>query len=162
MQPPGELPGFPLMSVPQTAFSPVAVTPDELMSGGDRAWAQGKLSLTLQCMVNGRKLGLCDAAQDMQVHFGQLIAQVCQTRRLRAGAIISSGEVRQRDSNRGSSSLASRRALEVSQGGAAKTPWLGQGDSVCIDMKGGDGLSVFGAIDQHVLVGEALKHQLPA
>ncbi len=151
------LAGQPLVSAPQTAFSPVAVTPDELAFGGDSAWSQGRLNLTLQCMVNGRKLGLCDAGQDMQRHFGQLMATLCQTRRLRAGAIISSGEVRNQDSSRGFCSLASRRAHEVQQNGKAKTPWLGQGDSVRIEMKGRDGLSVFGALDQDVVIGDAPK-----
>ena len=147
-------PGEPLSSVPQTAFSPVAVTPDELVWGSDSAWVGGRLGLTLQCTVNGRKLGLCDAGQDMRQHFGQLIAALCQTRRLHAGAIISSGEVRNHDSSRGSSSLATRRAQELQQHGAAKTPWLGHGDSVRIEVKGRDGQSVFGAIEQQVLAAD--------
>ncbi|MBV5299704.1 MAG: fumarylacetoacetate hydrolase family protein [Rhodoferax sp.] len=142
--------GRALPGAPHTAFSPVAVTVDELVFGGDTAWAGGRLGLTLQCMVNGRKLGLCDAGQDMRWHFGQLIAALCQTRRLRAGAIISSGEVRNQDASHGHCSLASRRAHELRQGGSAKTPWLGPGDSVRIEMKGRDGQSVWGAIDLEV------------
>ncbi|MDD2925991.1 fumarylacetoacetate hydrolase family protein [Rhodoferax sp.] len=143
----------PLVSSPSTAFSPVAVTPDELVYGGESAWAQGRLGLMLQCTLNGRKLGLCDTGQDMAWHFGQLIAALCQTRRLRAGAIVSSGEVRNRDSVRGYCSLASRRASELAQDGQAKTPWLAPGDSVRVEIKGRDGQSVFGAIDQDVQVG---------
>ncbi len=143
-----------LMGAPYTAFSPVAVTPDELAVGGESVWTQGRLKLTLSCTVNGRQLGQCDAGQDMQFHFGQLIATLCQTRRLRAGAIVSSGEVRNLDASLGCNSVASLRALETQQGGKAKTPWLGQGDSVGVDMKGRDGLSVFGALDQDVLVDE--------
>ncbi len=140
----------PLASTPQTAFSPVAVTPDELLFGSDNAWTQGRLNLTLHCARNGKKLGLCDAGQNMTLHFGQLMAALCQTRRLRAGAIISSGEVRQHNSASGSNSLASRRAQEAQQSGSAITPWLQHGDSVHIEMKGHDGQSVFGAIDQEV------------
>jgi fumarylacetoacetate (FAA) hydrolase len=139
---------------PQTTFSAVAVTPDELVLDGESAWVQGRVDLSLQCSVNGRKLGLCEAGQDMPFHFGDLIAQLCQTRRLRAGVIISSGEVRNLDSSRGCCSLASRRALETLQNGSAKTPWLGQGDHVHIEMKGRDGQSVFGALDHDVLVGD--------
>lgn len=147
-----QMPG--IIGSPQTAFSPVAATPDELVFGGESAWARGRLNLTLQCTVNGRKFGLCDAGQDMRFHFGQLIATLCQRRRLRAGAIVSSGEVRNQDASRGSCSLASRRALELLQDGVVKTPWLVQGDSVCIEMKGRDGLSVFGAIDQDAVVAD--------
>jgi len=146
-------PGLALMAEPHSAFSPVAVTPDELAWGGESAWLQGRLSLTLQCSVNGRKFGLSEAGSDMVVHFGELIAQLCQTRRLRAGTVVSSGEVRNLQASRGCSSIATRRALEASQDGAAKTPWLAQGDHVTIDMKGPDGQSVFGVLDQDVQVG---------
>ncbi len=148
-----QLPG--LIGRSQTAFSPVAVTPDELVFGGDSAWVGGRLGLTLQCTVNGRKFGLADAAQDMRFHFGQLISLLCQTRRLRAGAIFSAGDVRSADASRGGSSIASRRALELLQDGVAKTPWLAQGDSLCIEMKGRDGQSVFGALDHDVQVADA-------
>jgi fumarylacetoacetate (FAA) hydrolase len=144
------VPKHAVASSPMTALSPVAVTPDELVFGGDSAWAQGRLSVTLQCTVNGRKLGLCDTGQDMTWHLGELISALCQTRRLRAGAIVSSGEVRNRDASRGCSSLASRRAQEIRQGGLAKTPWLSQGDTVRIEAKGRDGLSVFGAFEHDV------------
>lgn len=145
----------PLSSTPQTAFSPVAVTPDEWGFANDSVWTGGRLGLTLQCAVNGRKLGLCNVGQVMQVHFGQLIGALCQTRRLRAGAIVSSGEVRSPDVGRGSFSLASRRALELLQQGQSNTPWLAHHDSIHIDMMGADGQSVFGSIDQEVVMAEA-------
>jgi fumarylacetoacetate (FAA) hydrolase len=146
-------PALALMAAPHTAFSPVAVTPDEMVWAGEGAWAQGRLSLTLQCSVNGRKFGACDAGQDMRTHFGELMAQLSLARRLRAGSIVSSGEVRQLATSAGCSSIATRRALEMAQSGGAKTPWLAQGDNVTIDMKGPDGQSVFGVIDQDVQVG---------
>ena len=146
-------PALALMAAPCTAFSPVAVTPDELVWAGDSAWAQGRLGLTLQCNVNGRKFGRCDAGRDMRAHFGELMAQLCQTRRLRAGSIVSSGEVRQLAAPAACSSIASRRALDAAQSGFAITPWLAQGDNVTIDMNGPDGRSVFGAIDQDVQIG---------
>lgn len=152
-----------LISVPATSFSPVAVTPDELTARDASVWAQGKLALTLQCQVNGRKVGALDAAHDMDVPMGDLIAQVCQTRRLRAGAIVSSGEVRQRDSSHGFASVAARRAFEATQDGKATAPWLGHGDSVAIDMKGRDGKSMFGRIDQDVHCADApATRPLPA
>lgn len=38
----------------------------------------------------------------------------------------------------------------MQQGGQAKTPWLGHGDTVRIEVKGRDGLSVFGALEHDV------------
>lgn len=73
------MPAHAVASSPMTALSPVAVTPDELVFGGDSAWVHGRLSLTLQCLVNGRKLGLCDVGQDMTWHFGELISALCQS-----------------------------------------------------------------------------------
>ena len=80
--------GF-LQSKPATAFSPVAVTLDEL---GD-AWAGGRLHLTLQSTWNGRKVGMCDAGEEMTFHFGQLIAHIAKTRNVRAGSVVGSGTV---------------------------------------------------------------------
>ena len=64
--------GF-FQSKPATAFSPVAVTLDEL---GD-AWQGGKLNLTVQSQWNGRTVGMCDAGQEMTFQFGQLIVHFC-------------------------------------------------------------------------------------
>jgi fumarylacetoacetate (FAA) hydrolase len=142
-----------LLAQPCTSFSPVAVTPDELLWGGETAWAQGRLNLTLQCSVNGRKLGLCEAGSDMTVSFGKLIASLCKTRGLRCGSVISTGEVRNLETSRGFCSIAAKRAQEATQHGSSTTPWLAQDDQVLIDMKGSDGQSVFGAIAQSVQVG---------
>lgn len=142
-----------LLAQPNTSFSPVAVTPDELLWGGESAWVQGRLNLTLQCSVNGRKLGLCDAGSDMTQPFGELIASLCRTRGIRCGSIVSSGEVRHLESSRGCCSLAARQAQEAAQHGKSKTPWLAQGDCITIELKGRDGQSVFGTIAQAVQVG---------
>jgi fumarylacetoacetate (FAA) hydrolase len=83
--------GF-FQSKPATAFSPVAVTPDEL---GD-AWQGGRVHLTLQSTWNGRKVGICDAGPEMTFHFGQLIAHIGKTRNVRAGSIVGSGTVSNR------------------------------------------------------------------
>ncbi|MBC7468873.1 MAG: fumarylacetoacetate hydrolase family protein, partial [Ramlibacter sp.] len=80
--------GF-FQSKPATAFSPVAVTLDEV---GD-AWDKGRLHLTLQSAWNGRKVGMCEAGPEMTFHFGQLIAHICKTRNVRAGSIVGSGTV---------------------------------------------------------------------
>ena len=140
---------------PATAFSPVAVTPDEL---GD-AWQGGRVHLTLQTTWNGRKVGLCDAGPDMRFSFGDLIAHAAKTRRLSAGTIVGSGTVSnpgvekdggRREWPKGYSCIAEKRAMEQLQDGAAKTGYLQPGDTVRIEMKGRDGQSVFGAIEQVV------------
>ena len=146
--------GF-LQGKPATAFSPVAVTPDEL---GD-AWQGGRVHLTLQTTWNGRKVGLCDAGPDMRFSFGDLIAHAAKTRRLAAGTIVGSGTVSnpgvekdggRREWPKGYSCIAEKRAMEQLQDGAAKTGYLQPGDTVRIEMKGRDGQSVFGAIEQVV------------
>jgi fumarylacetoacetate (FAA) hydrolase len=145
--------GF-LQSKPATAFSPVAVTPDEL----GEAWQGGRVHLTLQSSWNGRKVGLCDAGADMTFDFGQLIAHLCKTRNVRAGSIIGSGTVSNRgiEENgrkswpKGYSCIAEKRAIETIVDGQPSTAFMKFGDTIRIEMKGRDGQSVFGAIDQRV------------
>ena len=137
--------GF-LQSKPATAFSPVAVTPDELGA----AWQGGRVHLTLQTQWNGRKVGLCEAGPEMTFHFGQLIAHLAKTRRVRAGSIVGSGTVSNKDWSKGYSCIAEKRAIETIEGGAPVTEFMQYGDTVRIEMKGSDGLSVFGAIEQTV------------
>ena len=145
---PGELAkgfGF-FQSKPATAFSPVAVTPDEL---GD-AWQGGRVHLTLQSTWNGKKVGLCEAGPEMTFHFGQLIAHICRTRNVRAGSIVGSGTVSNKDWSRGYSCIAEKRAIETIEEGAPKTEFMKYGDTIRIEMKGKDGHSLFGAIEQTV------------
>ena len=150
--------GF-VQSKPATAFSPVAVTPDEL---GD-AWIKGRVHLPLQSTWNGRKVGMCDAGPDMTFHFGQLIAHLCKTRNVRAGSVIGSGTVSNIGITKGSgdkvrtewpkgySCIAEKRAMEIIQDGAATTEFMRFGDTIRLEMKGRDGASVFGAIEQEVV-----------
>lgn len=138
--------GF-FQSKPATAFSPVAVTPDELGS----AWRGGRVDLSLQSMWNGRKVGQCEAGPEMTFHFGQLIAHIAKTRNVRAGSIVGSGTVSNKDWSHGYSCIAEKRAIETIESGEAKTEYMKFGDSIRIEMKGRDGLSVFGAIDQDVV-----------
>ena len=145
--------GF-LQSKPATAFSPVAVTTDEL--GAD--WEGGRLHLTLQSTWNGRKVGMCDAGLDMTFHFGQLIAHICKTRNVRAGSIVGSGTVSNQGIEtkgtmqwpKGYSCIAEKRAIETIQNGQPSTDFMKFGDTIRIEMKDKDGQSVFGAIDQTI------------
>ena len=137
--------GF-FQSKPATAFSPVAVTPNELGA----AWKGGRLHLDLESTWNGERAGLCNAGEEMTFHFGQLIAHLCKTRNARAGSIVGSGTVSNKDWTRGYSCIAEKRAIETIEGGAPKTPFMRFGDTIRIEMKDADGASIFGAIDQKV------------
>jgi len=138
--------GF-FQSKPATAFSPVAVTPDELGS----AWQGGRVHLTLQSRWNGQSVGRCEAGPEMSFHFGQLIAHLCKTRNACAGTIVGSGTVSNKDWSHGYSCIAEKRAIETIESGAAHTEYMKFGDSIRIEMMGDDGRSVFGAIDQRVV-----------
>jgi len=146
--------GF-FQSKPATAFSPVAVTLNEL---GD-AWDKGRLHLTMQSTWNGRKVGMCEAGPEMTFHFGQLIAHMCKTRNVRAGTIVGSGTVSnqgvqvngQKDWPKGYSCIAEKRAIETILDGQARTEYMQFGDTIRIEMKGKNGESLFGAIEQQVV-----------
>ena len=140
---------------PMTAFSPVAVTPDEL---GD-AWHHGRVHGPLVCHWNGRKVGMCDAGADMNVHFGQIIAQLVATRALSAGAVVGGGPVSspgvekrgQKQWPGGYSCIAEKRAMESLQDGQPATGYLQDGDTIRIEMKNAAGQSIFGAIEQELV-----------
>ena len=145
---PGELAkgfGF-VQSKPATAFSPVAVTLDEVGA----AWQGGRLHLPLESRWNGQRVGLCDAGPEMTFHFGQLIAHVAKTRRLRAGSIVGSGTVSNQDWTHGYACVAEKRAIETIEYGEPKTAFMQFGDRIEIEMRDGRGLNVFGTIDQRV------------
>ena len=145
---PGELAkgfGF-LQGKPATAFSTVAVTLDEV----GPAWQGGRLHLTLESRWNGQQVGLTEAGPEMTFHFGQLIAHVAKTRRLRAGSIVGSGTVSNKDWSHGYSCIAEKRAIETIQSGAPQTAFMQFGDTIRIELHGADGHSVCGAIEQRV------------
>ncbi|HYD95185.1 MAG TPA: fumarylacetoacetate hydrolase family protein [Noviherbaspirillum sp.] len=138
--------GF-FQSKPATSFSPLAVTPDEL---GD-AWQDGKVHLPLRATWNGALVGQPDAGVDMVFSFPQLIAHLAKTRNARAGSIIGSGTVSNKDSARGYTCIAEKRALEmIANNGEAKTPFMKFGDTIRIEMLDKHGKSIFGAISQQV------------
>lgn len=142
---------------PSTAFSAVAVTPDEL--GG--AWRDGKVHLPLMASVNGRPLGRPNAGIDMTFSFPQLIAHAARTRRLSAGTIVGSGTVSNRgedgpgrpveEGGAGYTCLAELRTVETILEGRPRTPFLRFGDRVRLEMLDEAGRSIFGAIEQQVV-----------
>jgi fumarylacetoacetate (FAA) hydrolase len=150
--------GF-FQSKPATAFGPVAVTLDEVVFNGESAWDAGRLHLNVQSTWNGRKVGMCDAGPEMTFHFGQLVAHICKTRNVRAGSVVGSGTISNQgvtdasgktDWPKGYSCIAEKRCIETIQDGKPSTEFMKFGDTIRIEVKGKDGQSVFGAIDQKV------------
>ncbi|MEJ1121057.1 fumarylacetoacetate hydrolase family protein [Phyllobacterium sp. CCNWLW109] len=147
--------GF-FQSKPSSAFSPVAVTPDEL---GD-AWDGGKVHLPLSVDLNGKPFGRANAGIDMTFDFPKLIAHAAKTRPLSAGAIIGSGTVSNKldggpgksvdEGGAGYSCIAEVRMIETINSGTPQTPFMRFGDIVRIEMRDSHGHSIFGAIEQKV------------
>lgn len=147
--------GF-FQSKPASAFSPVAVTPDEL----GEAWKDAKLHRPLVVHLNGKLFGKPDAGVDMTFDFGQLIAHVAKTRELEAGSIIGSGTVSNKQGDLWGSSiehggvgyccLAEVRTFETIEHGKPATPFMRAGDVVRIEMFDAAGASIFGTIENTV------------
>ena len=147
--------GF-FQSKPSSAFSPAALTPDEL---GD-AWDGSRLHLPLCVDINGIPFGRANAGIDMTFDFPQLISHAARTRPLSAGTIIGSGTVSNKFSSEpgrpvseggaGYSCLAEIRTVETIRDGKPSTPFLRFGDTVRIWMENGNGASLFGDIEQTV------------
>jgi fumarylacetoacetate (FAA) hydrolase len=156
---PGELAkgfGF-FQSKPPSAFSPVAVTPDEL----GEAWKDNLVHLPLHVDYNGRPFGRADAAQDATFSLARLVSHAAKTRPLSAGTVIGSGTVSNKDADggagkpvseggRGYSCIAEIRMIEKIATGDFKTPFMSPGDVVRMEMLDKSGHSIFGAIEQTV------------
>lgn len=138
--------GF-VQSKPPSAFSPVAVTPDEI---GD-AWDGNLLHRPILATYNSAGFGRANAGKDAQFGFRDLIAHVTKTRALGAGTILGSGTISNSDRSTGSSCLAEKRAIETIEHGAPKSPWMKVGDRIEIEMLDDEGRSIFGKIDQKVI-----------
>ena len=123
------------------------MTPDEL---GD-VWRDAKVHLPLVVHLNDRLFGRPNAGVDATFNFGQLVAHVAKTRNVRAGSVIGSGTVSNKEGSRGYSCIAEKRAIEMIEHGEPRTGFLQFGDVVRIEMKARDGQSVFGAIEQQVV-----------
>jgi len=133
-------------SKPSSAFSPVAITPDEL---GD-AWDGKKLHLPLTTHFNNKLFGQPNCGIDMTFDFPTIVAHAAITRPLSAGCIVGSGTISNYDRSAGSSCLAEKRMLEIIANGKPSTPFMSFGDTVRIEMFDNNGDSIFGAIDQVV------------
>jgi fumarylacetoacetate (FAA) hydrolase len=139
--------GF-VLSKPRSALSPLAVTPDQLGT----AWRQGRLHGRLVSRVNGIEIGAPDPARDMRFDYADLVAYAAKTRPLAAGTVVGGGVVENRDPAVGFASLERKRAAETAAGGPAATRFLEPGDRVEIEFFDDAGRSLFGRIDQRVVV----------
>lgn len=140
--------GF-LQAKPSSSFAPVAVTPDEI---GD-AWRDARVHLDLGIELNGRWFGNPNGGE-MNFGFDQLIAHASATRRLSAGTILGSGTVSNARGDKGSACIAERRAIELIEYGAPRTPFMHFGDRVRMEARWQD-RPVFGAIDQRLVQASA-------
>lgn len=144
-------------SKPATAFSPVAVTPDEL----GPHWEGNKVHLPLLSTFNDNAFGCPNAGEDMTFDFAQLIAHAARTRRLGAGTVIGSGTVSNKQGTEhgtsiaeggvGYSCIAEVRMIETIRDGKPATPFMTFGDRIRIEMRDENNHSIFGAIDQQVV-----------
>ena len=148
--------GF-FQSKPPSAFSPVAVTPDEL----GQTWRDSRLHLPLRVDFNGEPFGRADAGVDATFGLADLIAHAAKSRPLSAGTIVGSGTVSNKDSDggpgrpvseggRGYSCIAELRMIETIVHGQPKARFMRAGDSVAIEMQDANGASIFGRIEQVV------------
>jgi fumarylacetoacetate (FAA) hydrolase len=132
---------------PACSVAPVALTPDEL----GPAWERGRVALPLHVWWNGSKFGAANGGA-MLFGFAELIAHAAHSRSLCAGTIIGSGTVSNNNFREvGSSCIAERRAIELLDEGAAKTPYMRFGDRVRMAAVDVAGELPFGAIDQQVV-----------
>ena len=157
---PGELAkgfGF-FQSKPASAFSPVAITPDEL---GD-AWQDSLVHLPLMVDYNGAAFGRAEVGVDATFNMAQLVAHAAKTRKLAAGTIIGSGTISNKgedggpgkpvsEGGLGYSCIAEIRMIETIYGGSPKTRFMRPGDTVRVEMRDKDNNSIFGAIEQSVV-----------
>ena len=156
---PGELAkgfGF-FQSKPPSAFSPVAVTPDEL----GNAWKDSLVHLPLRVDYNGEAFGRAEAGEDATFSLARLVSHAAKTRPLGAGTIIGSGTVSNKgkdggpgkpvsEGGRGYSCIAEIRMIQQLLKKEPLTPFMSPGDVVRMEMLDGDGHSIFGAIEQKV------------
>lgn len=139
--------GF-FQSKPSSSFSPLALTPDELTP----YWDGKRMHRPLISFLNGKLFGEPNAGIDMTFSFPELIAHAAKTRSLSAGTIIGSGTVSNCDQSRGSSCIAEVRMLETIAHGKPNTPFMRKGDQIRIEMLDDSGQSLFGAIQQEVIL----------
>ncbi len=154
---PGELAkgfGF-YQSKPSSAFSPVAITPDEINPAGD-------LDITFPMLVriNGEAFGKARPDIDRTFDFADLVSHAAKSRHLGPGTIIGSGTISNKldggpgktiaEGGVGYACIAEQRCVETILNGKPTTEFLKFGDVVEIEMQNDEGESLFGTIKQKV------------
>ncbi|KRI51221.1 fumarylacetoacetate hydrolase family protein [Acinetobacter pittii] len=125
-----------------TIFAPVAVTPDEL----GKAWENEKIALNIEVKRNDQWFGAPNG-KEMDYSFSDLISHLVYNRNIKAGTIIGSGTVSNKDAKHtGSACLAEKIALEVIEHGAAKSEFIQYGETIEINVFDKSKKSIFGAI----------------
>jgi len=143
-----------LQCKPSTAFAPFAVTPAQL----GHYWHRGVLKLPVEITVNHTLLGRPDAGTDLQFDFGKLIMHAARTRALGAGTILGSGTISNRDVVKaGVACIAEQRYIETIRSGEPLTSFLQPGDQVAIEARDQSGVSVFGRIEQKVVLARTVE-----
>jgi fumarylacetoacetate (FAA) hydrolase len=136
-----------IQAKPACAMAPVALTPDEL----GPAWQDARIHLPLQVDWNGTRFGAPQGGE-MSVGLDRLVAHAAYSRDLPAGTVIGSGTVSNAGYRQvGSACIAERRAIEMLDHGAARTPFMAFGDRVRMECRAADDSPLFGAIDQRVV-----------
>jgi fumarylacetoacetate (FAA) hydrolase len=138
--------GF-FQSKPATAFSPFAITPDEL----GPAWRDGRVHLRVVIRWNGQLVGDLEAGRTMHFSFFDLVQHIAKTRAFTAGTILGSGTVSNAGEGRGYGCIAEQRAQELIDVGEARTRYMLPGDTIEIELRDAEGRSLFGAISQQVV-----------
>lgn len=137
-----------IQAKPACSVAPIAVTPDEL----GEAWRAGRVQMRLEVDWNGQRFGAAHGGA-MAFGFHDLVAHAAYSRDLVPGTLIGSGTVSNENYREvGSSCIAERRAIEMLDEGAARTPYMAFGDRVRLATRFDDGRDgPFGAIDQRVV-----------
>ncbi len=78
------------------------------------------------------------------------LSHLCKTRAVSAGSIVGAGPVSHADWRQGYSCIAEKRAVETVETGQPTTRFMQFGDTLRIEVKGKNGQSLFGAIEQEI------------
>jgi len=111
------------------------------------------VQLPLHVERSGERFGHPHGSE-MSFHFGELIAHAAKTRKLSAGTIIGSGTVSNDDRSVGSACISEQRAIEIIKNGAPATNFLVNGETVRMEVLDESGASIFGEVNQSVVVAD--------
>lgn len=137
-------------SKPATSFAPIALTPAAL---GD-LWRGHMPNFKVRIAINGERFGEPHANVETIFNFAQVIAHLAKTRSLCAGSIIGLGTISNEDPAAGSACITEARVRQILNGEPEEAlfPYLKHGDRVRIEAVSPGQSTLFGAIDQRVVI----------